>query len=382
MLLAKTDNYLLRRDRRFLFAAFRQPHRVLSTCPINGGLREDLTHLANHQSCEGVGHCAGGSSLEMRHVNACHSAGLPPTTTALMSTAANMQCAVLTSASYAELTVQVAASAGVLGNATRAGDVAHWHEQESGSVRVTSAASCAPEIAAGTIVTLVFINQPCSAACLVKAALVVTEAKASALLDLRIPSLQSQHLATGTGTDQLGIAAPLESAENWARRWAGSHNTLGELLARATHQAITRCLLLQNGLCAELRRSICAALGRHGCDEEALRHAAAAHLDADTAQLFNANLIALLHDPQSAAAAYALAETIDLTQSGILHMEVASEALLNQAALLAASVAVQPQQFATFRTNLAAGAYPTAAALAATAVVLGFAAKWQSTHLP
>ena len=201
MLLASTDNYLLRRRGRFLFAAFQQPHRVLSTCPINGGLREDLTHVANHQSCEGVGHCVGTTStLEMRHVSACHSADLPPNTTALMSTAANMQCAVVAEASYAELTVQVAASAGVLGNATRAGDGAAWHEQASGSVRITPTTTYAPEAGAGTIVTLVFINQPCSAAALVKAALLVTEAKTTALLDLRIPSLQSEYLATGTGT--------------------------------------------------------------------------------------------------------------------------------------------------------------------------------------
>lgn len=378
MLLATTDHYLLRRNGRFLFAAFQQPHRVLSTCPINGGLREDLTHVANHQSCEGVGHCAGtATTLETRHVSACQSAALPPATTALMSTAANMQCAVLASASYAELTVQVAASAGVLGNAARAGDIAAWHEQAGGSVRVMPSASSAPETGAGTIVTLVFINQPCNAACLVKAALMVTEAKTTALLDLRIPSLQSNQLATGTGTDQLALAAPLETHDTWARRWAGSHNTLGTLLGRATHQAITRCLLLQNGLCAELRRSICAALARHGCDESALRSAAAVQLDTELAQLFSANLLALIHDPQSAAAAYALAETIDLAQHGILHVEVAREAMLNQAALLAASVAVQPQHFATLRSALAVRAYTTPAELAAAAVVAGFAEKWR-----
>ena len=51
------------------------------------------------------------------------------------------------------------------------------------------------------------------------------------------------------------------------RHWASSHNTLGELLGRATHDAVTRCLLLQNGLCPELRRTICGALSRHGCDK-------------------------------------------------------------------------------------------------------------------
>ncbi len=204
----------------------------------------------------------------------------------------------------------------------------------------------------------------------------VTEGKSAAVLDLRMPSLQSPGLATGTGTDQLAIAAPLENADAWARHWAGSHNTLGELLGRATHDAVTRCLLLQNGLCPELRRTVCGALRRHGCDETALRACAEAELDAESARLFTANLLALTHNPQSAAAAYCLAESVDLARAGILHPEVAREAVLNQAALLAATVAVQPERFAEFRVALGARRNAEPGALAALAMVWGFAHKW------
>lgn len=269
MVLDATDHYALCRQGRFLFAAFKQPHRVLSTCRVNGGLREDLTHIANHQSCEAVAHSdRHGSIMDMGldayHDFACAEAHLPPATTALMSTAANMQCAVVTHAAHMELAVQVVATAGVLGNATRAGDPAGWHKGPSGSVWVKRpVADTSPaEVGSGTIVTLVFINQPCTPACLVKAATMVTEGKGTAILDLRLPSLQSPGLATGTGTDQLAIAAPLEAVGAWARHWASSHNTLGELLGRATHDAVMRCLLLQNGLCAELRRTVCGALER------------------------------------------------------------------------------------------------------------------------
>jgi adenosylcobinamide amidohydrolase len=379
MLLDETDHYTLRRQGRFLVAAFKRPHRVLSTCRVNGGLREDLTHIANHQSCEGVAHSlAMGLKPDAAHAVACAEAHLPPAATALMSTAANMQCAVVTRETYAELTVQVVATAGVLGNATRAGDPAGWHERPGGSVRVERPVADAPppEAGSGTIVTLAFINQPCTPACLVKAATMVTEGKSAAVLDLRMPSLQSPGLATGTGTDQLAIAAPLENADAWARHWAGSHNTLGELLGRATHDAVTRCLLLQNGLCPELRRTVCGALGRHGCDEAALRACAEAELDAESARLFTANLLALIHDPQSAAAAYCLAESVDLARAGILHPEVAREAVLNQAALLAATVAVQPERFAEFRAALGARRDAEPGALAALAMVWGFARKW------
>ncbi len=379
MLLDETDRYSLRRRGRFLVAAFKRPHRVLSTCRVNGGLREDLTHVANYQSCEGVAHGgAMGLGPDAGHAAACAEADLPPATTALMSTAANMQCAVMARETCAELTVQVVATAGVLGNATRAGDPAGWHERPGGSVRVERPVTDAPppEAGSGTIVTLVFINQPCTPACLVKAATMVTEGKSTAVLDLRMPSLQSPGLATGTGTDQLAIAAPLENVGDWARHWAGSHNTLGELLGRATHDAVTRCLLLQNGLCPELRRTVCGALGRHGCDEATLRACAEAELDAGSARLFTANLLALIHDPQSAAAAYCLAESVDLARAGILHPEVAREATLNQAALLAATVAVQPERFAEFRAVLGTRRDAGPGALAALAMVWGFARKW------
>ncbi len=379
MLLDETDHYTLRRRGRFLAATFKRPHRALSTCRVNGGLREDLTHIANHQSCEGIAHSlAMGLKPDAAHAAACAEADLPPATTALMSTAANMQCAVVTRETYAELTVQVVATAGVLGNATRAGDPAGWHERPGGNVRVERPVADAPppEAGSGTIVTLVFINQPCTPACLVKAAMMVTEGKSAAVLDLRMPSLQSPGLATGTGTDQLAIAAPLENAGSWARHWAGSHNTLGELLGRATHDAVTRCLLLQNGLCPELRRTVCGALSRHGCNEAALRACAEVELDAESARLFTANLLALIHDPQSAAAAYCMAESVDLAWAGILHPEVAQEATLNQAALLAATVAVQPERFAEFRAALGARRNAEPGALAALAMVWGFARKW------
>jgi adenosylcobinamide amidohydrolase len=441
MLLEDTERLTLRRRDRFLWAALKRPHRVLSTCKVNGGLREDLTHLANHQSCEGVGHAtryarnlAARPRLDDFHQSACAKAGLPAATTALMATAANMQCALIAQAQRDEIGVTVAATAGVLGNALRAGDPADWHEHQEGSRPAhrqspTALAAHAPlerepaalpaantadrlgdsrsldkaplskrkgdpgidgecrngvrdnapapdETGSGTIVMLVFINQPCTAACLTRAATMVTEARSTALLDLRMASLQSHGLATGTGTDQLIIAAPLPREGDWERNWAGGHNTLGELLARATHEAVTRCLLLQNGVCAELRRSICGALGRYGCDEAALINTAHAMLAPADAELFENNLTAIVHDPQSAAAAYGLAEIIDLTHTGVLHAEVARESIVNQAALLAAAVAVAPEHFAALRDALRRQHDAAPAELAARAVALGFAQKW------
>jgi hypothetical protein len=60
----------------------------------------------------------------------------------------------------------------------------------------------------------------------------------------------------------------------------------------------------------------------------------------------------------------------------VLHAEVAREAILNQAALLAASVAVRPECFAHLRAELAPDQALPAGRLAALAVVRGFARKW------
>jgi len=388
MLLYEDQAIAIHRNGRYLCATLKRSHRVLSSCPINGGLREDLTHVCNHQSCEGIGHRSryeliNDLGLHAYHHHACREAGIPGSTTALMSTAANMQCVVLSTASHEELQVRVAATAGVLGNATRAGDSALWHETPQGNRRVSAETRVETlvEIGAeigGTIVVMAFVNRPCSPACLVRAATMVTEGKSVAMLDLRMPSLQSAGLATGTGTDQIAIAAPLGSVGegDWERHWAGSHSTLGELLARATRDAVSRCLLLQNGVCAELRRSIYGALGRHGCTDDALRRCARAELSEEEAELFEHNLMALVHDPQSAAVAYCLAEGVDLAAAGVLHSEVAREVVLNQAALLAATVAVQPDRFTWFRSQLQAQAERGPGELAALAVIRGFSDKW------
>lgn len=131
------DRYCLLRRGRYLAAELKRPHRVRSTCPVNGGLREELTHIANHHGSEGIANVVRdyqllALGLDAYHRKACAAGALPPGSTVLMATAANMQCAVLARAGHADLEVAVAATAGVLANATGAGDPAGWHEHPEG----------------------------------------------------------------------------------------------------------------------------------------------------------------------------------------------------------------------------------------------------------
>lgn len=63
--------------------------------------------------------------------------------------------------------------------------------------------------------------------------------------------------------------------------------------------------------------------------------------------------------------------------TGVLHEEVAREAILNQAALLAAAVALDPERFSHFRGLLQSHQDMPPGRLAALAVVKGFGHKWR-----
>lgn len=372
-----SDRWLtIERRGRFLVASLAAPHRVLSTSLVGGGMREDCRYVVNHQSCEGNDDTAAMQRWRDygphgSHRRACEEAGVAPDQTVLMSTAANMQCAALAQSTYRELTVTVVATAGVLGNATRAGDPAAWHEMPAGCESV----DCHP--GGGTIVHLVFLNRPCAPGCLVKAVSMLAEAKATALLDLRVPSLQSRKLATGTGTDQFALCAPLPGDGDWERRLIGSHNTLGELLCQAVHGATTRSLLQQNGLSPALRRSVLLALGRFGLTLEVISAVAERELGMNQAAFVMNNALALVHDPQPAASAYTIAELLDVHDTGILSPETRDEALANQCAVMASAVAIRPELYADFRRRLLDLPDRNVPQLVAHALVWGFAEKWR-----
>ena len=363
-------NVRVERNERHILGTLKRPHRILSTSIIGGGMREDCTHVVNHQSCEPRDHL---SAMERWtrfgpdgcHRMACEKAGAIPETTVLCSTAANMSCAGVAVESFQELTVACIATAGVQGNATRAGDPAGWHETPTGSVKVD-----------GTIVHLVFINQPCSEGCLAKAATMLTEAKTCAVLDLRAPSLQGPGLATGTGTDQYVLCAPLAEGDEWERRFSGSHNTLGMILCRAVHRATSQALEVQNGLIPSLRRSIDIALERHGFSFSRVVELANEYVDEAFSVFLEKNKMPMLYDPRSGGIAHAIAELIDLTAAKIIEKSIAAELIIDQSALLACAVTNDRSQFKCYREHLLSLGDLPAAELVAHACCMGFRDKW------
>ena len=385
---------LVARRGRHVVAELRTQAKVLSTCSVNGGFRTDVRHLVNHQSCEPVKHqerfaLITGLGPEGYHHSVCAELDLAPTTTAVMGTAAAMQYLGLVTHTYGDLAITAIVTGGVTGNAGSAGDPAHFDEADGKWVRTAPADAAAkpPGTHSGTINTLLLFSSPLSDSALARAVMTMTEAKTSALLELAIGSKSSWRLATGTGTDQYAIAAPVAGASS--RTWTGKHTKAGELIGRAVREATLEALRWQNGLEPSYTRSLFHALGRFGLKEEEFKTQIAHHLDESQCQLLKDNWNPVIYEPQSAAAAYALASVLDRTLAGTLSPATAREALINQAALLAAGLAARPEEFAALRAELMPALpvdltavpdklLPAAVELITRAIALGWQRKWQS----
>ena len=215
-----------RRFGRYLAVELLAPHRVISTSAVGGGQRDDVRFLVNHQSCEGQGDqerydLVARMGLDAYHHTVCVEIGIDPDRTALMGTAANMAYAVHRSAAFEDLRVDAFTTAGVSGNAARAGDPAAWVETDDGWRKVSPYA--------GTINTILLLACPLTPSAHARASITMTEAKSAALAELAVPSRYAPVIATGTGTDQFCLAAPLDPSRK-PKDSTSPHVKLGEII--------------------------------------------------------------------------------------------------------------------------------------------------------
>lgn len=363
---------VVRRSGRFVVADLTVPHRVISTSVRHGGQVDYVRHLLNHQSCEGTGHADrhramidGG--LDAYHGQVCTEAGLPADQTAVMGTAANMNYVAVTREADQAVTVVAVVTAGVEGNATAAGEPAGWRETSTGMEKVPAYA--------GTINTMLLINQPLTPAAIARAVVTMTEGKTAALQRLAVPSRFSADLATGTGTDQFCVAAPLGGAAPLTS--ASPHTKLGQLIGMATRTATMEALRWQNGLEASYTRGVFHALGRYGVREATVCDDLSPWLDEPHLSLLRKNLKAAFYEPLVGAAAHALAAVCDRARYGMLPDTVATEAKVQQAAALAANLAAQIDRVGEFRRVLRPHAEADVKTLVLRAVALGWSEKWR-----
>ena len=363
--------FVVRRSGRFLVADLLTPHVVLSTSVRHGGMVDYVQHLLNHQSCEGTAHAdrhrvMTEAGLDAYHDRACEEASLPADRTAMMGTAANMNYVAVVREEHDGVSVTAAVTAGVEGNATTAGEPASWREGEAGIEKVPAYE--------GTINTMAIVNRPLTPGALARAVVTMTEGKSAGLQRLAVPSKRHVDLATGTGTDQYCIAAPVAGALTLTS--ASPHMKLGELIGQAARDATIEALRWQNGLEASYTRGVFHALGRYGVREATVFDDIAPYLATEPLELLKKNSKAAFYEPLVGASAYALAAVCDRIRYGTLPASVAADAMAQHAAGMAANLAAQVHRWPEFRAALRPHASGEVKSLVLRALALGWTEKW------
>ncbi len=238
---------------------FSEKRQVLSSSPLNGGYREDLSAVFNFDETPEKGHeCRMRAATYEQHMRlVAQELGLEPNTSAGLSTAAHMKYAVTDSRSYNETTVTAIVTGGINKNGGRAGDPATWDERASNE-----------EAAHGTVNILLAVDAHLSQGAMTKAVITATEAKTAAIQELLAQSFYSDGLATGTGTDGIIVIANPQSSIFLTD--AGHHSKLGELIGSTVLSAVKRALYLQTGLGYRQQHNVFARMKRFGVTEQSV----------------------------------------------------------------------------------------------------------------
>jgi len=207
-----------------------QPQAIVSTLE---GQRNGIRTIGNHYASPAgwaVAHKAGLDELRAGIFSALK---IPPKSTALLMTGADMDNLAIKQESFRDMTVYALVTAGVSSNALRMSrNTGGYYEP-------------------GTINVLILPNRRLSERAMTRAIISATEGKTAALLDMDIRSSYqpAKYRATGTGTDNIIVAAGAGDGRGLDN--AGGHSKLGELVARAVYSGVREAVFLQNGLAPE-----------------------------------------------------------------------------------------------------------------------------------
>lgn len=291
------------------------PRAILSTSWMNGGYREDLVAVFNHQitlaACETCH--AGDGSVQQYLEGVARSLGLDPKTATGLITRAEMKNTAIVEESFRELTVTAIVTAGIAKNGGRAGDPSSYYEPGNSS-----------EPVGGTINTILLINADLPEYTMTRAVMTAAEAKAAALQQLMARSIYSTGIATGSGTDMIVIVADPGSFRHLSN--AGKHSKLGELIGRTVIQATHIALEMETGLSPASQADVLVRLSRFGVGEEDLYRIAAELPGACPERgTFLAYLRGWSRDPYSVARVAAALHIVDESAWGLIPEQVAAQ---------------------------------------------------------
>lgn len=234
--------------------------KVLSTSILNGGYRENLTSVFNHDCNPEPGMaCTLRADNYVEYMKLiAKKLGIDPENASGMGTAASMDNIAIVEKKYKNLTVTALVTGGIEENGGRVGDPATYFEPiDKGTM-----------LKPGTINIILVIDSDMPAAAMTRALVTCTEAKAAALQELMAGSNYSNGLATGSGTDQTMIIANGDSKIYLES--AGKHAKLGELIGCTVKEAVKEALKKETGLSPEQQHRVLRRLKRFGLTEETL----------------------------------------------------------------------------------------------------------------
>jgi hypothetical protein len=150
----------------------------------------------------------------------------------------------------------------------------------------------------------------------------------------------------------------------------------GEIVGSAVRRATTEALRWQNGLEPSYTRGVFHALGRYGVREQTIMDDLAPLLSAPDLELLRRNSKSVFYEPLVGAAAHALATVLDRARHGAVPDSVVRDAIVQQAATLAASLAAKPDRWPEFRLRLHDVGAGDPRVLVLQAIALGWSEKW------
>lgn len=374
------DSIEVRREEKILIAKLLKPFHSLSTCRVGGGFCSHLEYVCNHQCCEPRDHFTESNSMMIEepdeyHTMICDYYGLPPLRTAMLETAANMNNAAIESVKFRDLEVVCLCTGGVESNPMRAADPASVYEESGKFIFVDET----DRPRAGTINLIFFVNHTLTEAALVDCIVSATEAKAAALQELEIHSRYSDSIATGTGTDQILVAAPIDSGSPLTS--AGKHTKLGELVATSGLVAIKNTLVWQNSLTPNIQCSCMNQLGLLSRDEQGFCDEVCKLLSENRRDLFRSNFISINLDPPTVAALSSLRFLRQKCLWGVLPSACVKDIFCFQGAQIACCVSGKRNKFDSFIRELSMYDIDVSAesfmGLIYRSFALGFKEKWR-----
>ncbi len=160
---------------------------------------------------------------------------------------------------------------------------------------------------------------------------------------------------------------------------ASPHMKLGELVGLAARNATLEALRWQNGLEASYTRGLFHALGRYGVTEGTLFEDIGPFLGEADLELLKKNVKSVCYEPLVGAAAHALATVCDRVRYGTIPDAVAADAMVQQAAAIAANLSAHVHRWAEFRATLRPYANADVKTLVLRALALGWSEKWRTS---